>query len=65
MSGQLGLGADISGAYEPEDIDELLDAAAEVERALEIEAGLLLRNLAQMLRKQAKLQGLRKEFDRR
>lgn len=65
MSGRLDVGLHDSGACAPEDIDELLEAAGEFERAFEVDSGLVLRELAQMLRRQAMLQGLRKKLDRR
>jgi len=63
MSGRLDIGAHGSGAYASEEVENFLEAAQEFERLHEVEPGLILRQLAQMLRRQAKLQRLRRESD--
>jgi hypothetical protein len=65
MSPRVDIGPYSSGVDATEDIADLLNAAEDLERQLEIEPGIVLRQLSQMLRRQAEFKRLQKEYDRR
>lgn len=62
MSPRLDVGQYAPGAGAPEDIAELLEAAGELERQLDAEPGIVLRQLSAMLRRQVTFQGLHEEY---
>jgi hypothetical protein len=65
MSPPVNIGQYSSGAGAHVDIADLMDAAEDLERQLDIEPGSVLRQLAAMLRRQVTLQGLHEEYDSR
>jgi hypothetical protein len=54
-----------SGAFTPEDVDELLDAADAFERVLDLDHGTVVRQLTDLLKQRQHFEILRRQFDRR
>lgn len=65
MSGRVYIGPNTSGASAPEVFGDLLQAADELERQLDAEPGIVLRQLTEMLRKQIEFRELQQRYDRR
>jgi hypothetical protein len=54
-----------SGAFAPEDVDELLEAAGAVEGVLDLDHGTVVRQLADLLKKRHRFEVLRGQLDYR
>jgi hypothetical protein len=52
-----------SGAFVPEDVDELLEAAGAVEGVLDLEHGTVVRHLIDLLKKRHRFEVLRGQLD--
>lgn len=62
MMPRLYIGLHPTNETVPEDVLELLDAAADFEREFDAEPGIVLRQLTEMLRKQAEFNKLKTHF---
>ena len=54
-----------SGVSAPEDVEEMLEAAGALERALDLDNGTLVRELTGLLNKRLRFETLRQHFDHR